>query len=137
MKSFISLRIIYQTSVCNHLVDDELINREFIKNSVRTTLNALLGETCLAALEFHLSNILERDPYDVFCDSPRNFYEALQSIFGQGADKVLEVIFSTLAQKGLIKWVNPAQAVELLKAGDEASRIELLKLFKSTKVSEK
>lgn len=119
------------------MVDDELINREFIKNSVRSTLNTLLGETCLAALEFHLSNILGRDPYDVFCDSPRNFYEALQSIFGQGADKVLEVIFTTMAQRGLIKWVNPSQVASLLKAGDEASRTELLKLFKPEKVSER
>jgi len=109
---------------------DELINKEFIKSSVRAALNTILGETSLAALEFHLANILGRDPYDVFCSSPHNFYVALQSIFGQGADKVLEVMFSTMIQKGYIKWVNPEEAAKLVMSGDEQSRLELLKLFK-------
>ncbi len=116
-------------------MSDELINKEFIKNSVRVTLKMILGEASLAALEFHLTNLLERDPYEVFCNTPQDFYEGLRSIFGKGADIVLEVMFSTMAQKGFIKSVNPAQAARLLKTSDEQSRRELLELFKPSKVS--
>jgi len=109
---------------------DELINREFIKKSVKNALHSLLGDTSLSALEFHLFNFLENDPYDVFCDDPPKFYEALKTIFGLGADKVLEIMALTMIQKGAIRVINTGEFLELVKRGDEESRLKLLKSFR-------
>lgn len=109
---------------------DELINREFVKKSLRSALHSLLGDASLSALEFHLFNFLGNDPYDVFCDEPPKFYEALKTIFGLGADKVLEIMALTMIQKGALTVINAEEFLKLVKRGDEESRLKLLKLFR-------
>ncbi len=110
---------------------DNLINDRKVKETLRSALHSIFGDTCLSALEYHLTKILGNDPYGTFYEDPSRFYQGLKTFFGQGAEKILEIIFLRLQQMGKIELVSPAEILAMLESGPEA-RNEILKMFKKS-----
>lgn len=115
---------------------DNLINEKTVAEALRSALLSIFGETCLSALEYHLTKILGNDPYRVFYEDPSRFYQGLKTFFGPGAEKILEIIFLRLQQMGALEFVSPAEILAMLERSTEA-RNEILKMFKKSSRGER
>mgnify|MGYP000689841341 CR=1 FL=1 len=104
-------------------------HKRYVAHVLRSALKALLGESGLAVLEFHLNRRLREDMYEVFYDDPHRFYNAMKNFFGSGVDAILRIIAQKLIEEGHIDVESPKAFVEVFNSPGEESRQRLRKMF--------
>ena len=72
-------------------------------------------------IEFHLKQKFGKDPYEVFVEDPRSFYEALEEIFGAGAESMISLVGTFLTKKYGVT-CTAAEFVNLVVNGDEPAK---------------
>jgi hypothetical protein len=60
---------------------------------------ASLGATFHIIISFHLKQKFGKDPYEVFIDSPKAFFNGLREVLGEGAEAVLNLAGTHLTAK--------------------------------------
>lgn len=108
----------------------EVPHRDYVERLLRQWLLKLLGNTGLVALEYQLRKVLGKSPYQVFYENPNDLYNAFRTIFGEGAEALLRVLFSTMIREGAIDAPSPDEILVLMRRNDEDARKALLKMLR-------
>ncbi len=92
-----------------------------IRMALQAVLESILGKSGFAALHYHLRRFLDKDPLGAFYNRPRDFYDALVSIFGEnGAAATFKIICGKLIVLSGFEHLTPDEIYGLLLR-DEAS----------------
>ncbi|RLG06050.1 MAG: hypothetical protein DRN65_06005 [Thaumarchaeota archaeon] len=111
-------------------------NEQELKNVIRLRLSealrSLLGNSGLHAFRFHVEKRLGMDMHEAFYEDPHRFYEAVEDVFGRGADALIRLIFDWLVQNGYLEAENLTanDFIKFLKEGGEKARIMIISSFK-------
>lgn len=109
-------------------------SRDYVERLLKQWLLRLLGNTGLVALEYQLRKVLGESPYQVFYENPNRLYNAFKAVFGEGAEALLRVLFSTMIREGAIDASSPDEVITLMRRNDENARRALLKMFRPDRV---
>ena len=112
---------------------------EVLKTFLKDKLSSLLGNSGVRVLEYSLARVLREDPFTVFIESPRAFYNGMSRIFGKGADALLRLLFASILRQNLATpSTSPEELLLYLKIGDMESRTKLIKeLMKAMRATER
>lgn len=79
-------------------------------------------------IEFHLKQKFGKDPYEVFVEDPKSFYEALEEIFGAGAESMISLVGTFLTKKCGVT-CTAAEFVNSVVNGDEPAKLALKEIL--------
>jgi hypothetical protein len=103
-----------------------LVLEESLKSIISRAFESVLGPRGIMALRFHVERRLGGDMFDVFCDDPGRFYNALSDFLGVGAKPLMRLIAQWLSENGYLENLDPDEFVRLLERGDYEA-VEIIK----------
>lgn len=82
---------------------------------IRPVFETFLGRAGLRVLEYHLEKLLQNDPYETLYADPHSFYLAVRSIFGQGADAIIQLMAKKMIEENILDLRDPDEFLKTLK----------------------
>ncbi len=96
---------------------------EAVRRVLRMIFEAILGGGGFTAFQYHLRRLLGRDPLEAFYEKPREFYEALEEVFGEsGARVTFRVLYGKLINLSGFEELTPDRLFEVLMRDEGAAR---------------
>jgi hypothetical protein len=91
---------------------------------------ASLGSTFHIIISFHLKRVFDKDPYEVFMENPKTFYDGLREVLGEGADAVINLVGTVLTAKYRVNCTSE-EFVKLFVESSPLSAQKLSEIFRS------
>ena len=104
----------------------------------RGVFQKFMGRASLTVLEYHLSKRLSgADPFELLLNEPREFYEALSSLFGaDGSFLLLKTIFKQIVDGYRLTSWSADEFTRTIAQGGREARESLLKLLEALPIAE-
>lgn len=110
------------------LKNEKILLQNVAKEVFEEATTTALGSSCSVVIEFHLKQKFGKDPYEVFLEDPKSFYEALEEIFGAGAESMISLVGTFLIKKYGIT-CTATEFLNLVVNGDEPARRALKEIL--------
>jgi hypothetical protein len=112
------------------LKNEKTLLQNVAKKVFEEATTTALGSSCSVVIEFHLKQKFGKDPYEVFVEDPKSFYEALKEIFGAGAESMITLVGTFLIKKYGIT-CTASEFLNLVVDGDEPAKRTLKEILKN------
>jgi len=110
--------------------NEKLLLRNVAKKVFEEATTTALGSSCSVVIEFHLKQKFGKDPYEVLLEDPKSFYEALEEIFGAGAESMISLVGTFLIKKYGIT-CTATEFLNMVVNGDEPAKRALKEILTS------
>jgi hypothetical protein len=112
------------------LKNEKISLQNVAKQVFEEAITTALGSSCSVVIEFHLKQKFGKDPYEVFLEDPKSFYEALEEIFEAGAESMISLVGTFLVKKYGIT-CEATEFLNLVVNGDEPAKRALKEILTS------
>lgn len=94
------------------------------RETSRKIICSSLGESAGEAAIFLLKEALRRDPFEVLWENPREFYEEMVRVFGEGAKVLINVLIISIDREYGLS-MRPERFLELMREGNQRALEEI------------
>lgn len=110
------------------MIEERTVLAKTVRKVVEEATTEAVGSTFHTIIFFHLQQKFGKDPYEVFMDEPRTFYDGLDEVLGTGANAVIGLIAAFLTKQYGANCTSD-ELITLLIKGDTPSKRRLSEIF--------